>query len=173
MPQARRALSLLACALTCSCGSVFTELDEPSVCKTISNVGVPGVPVSTVEGIVVPFSINLRKELGNTKGAKGLVEVKSVQLTARSGIADFAFIQTATVDVIVAGDGGGLVSVASYAQPATYTPSSELTIPGNGSNVFVYVESGLARVSMALTGTPPPTAWTFDADVCIHITVEN
>ena len=173
MPRVATGFALLACALGCSCGSVFTQLDEPSVCKIISNVTVRGVPATTVEGIVVPFSINLRKELGNTKGAKGLLEVQSVALTAVSGITDFSFIQTASVDVVVAGDGGGLVPVATYTQPPTYTPSSELTIPGNGSNVFVYVQNGLASLSMALTGVPPSTAWTFDADICVHITVQN
>lgn len=155
------------------CGSLYTEIDEPQVCQTISSVQVPGVPANTVHGVAVPVTFSLHKELGSTKGVTGEVEVIQVVLTADTGVTDFGFIQIAQLNVDVPDGGGLFVPVVEYTQPASYTPSSTLEMPGNGSNVFDEVASGNVDASLALTGNFPTTAWSADLQICVEVKLDE
>jgi hypothetical protein len=158
--------SLLALA---GCGPIYTDIDEPQVCKTLSNLAVPGVPAGTVPSVAVPLSLDLRKELGNTNGVIGEVEVLQTTLTARSGITDFGFLQAAELDIEITNTGGGFVPAVQYQRPTPYSPSSVLSMPGNGANLFPYVKTGTAGAALVLTGDFPTSAWNLDAEICVHV----
>jgi hypothetical protein len=168
----RRAAIILLLPLA-ACGALYAEVDEPEVCKTLTSQRVPGVPDAGTQSVVIPFSFDLRKEVGNTAGATGEVELTKITLTAQEGISDFAFIDTADVDVNVPNSSGGFVPVLAYQRPASYAPSPVLVMPGNGANIFPYVKSGAVAATLQLTGTLPGVPWLTDIQACVHVRVTH
>jgi hypothetical protein len=161
----RRIAPLLLIGLT-GCPLLSVEAEIPEACLTYTDVEVVGVPAG------VPFTYT--KTLEEIPLADGFVSLDAVvtdaraSLRAKSGIANFAFVDGLVVTIasadpslppfdLVACQGGSCASATGTTTIAAQTPE----------NLIDYMTAGPAAVTITLTGTLPTEAWTTDIEICL------
>jgi hypothetical protein len=162
---------LLAAALLSltSCGLFFVQADEPEVCKTFPNQQFDAAP-SGFSGTFTypPMSFAFGDQLPDffkSDKFKATFRIRSVQMTAVSGVQDLSFIDAATLSLSAAGLPD--VKVVNYTRAAGAPASATIDmVDAAQPDVFPYLESGNASGSFSMTGSLPSVSWAADIRVC-------
>jgi len=101
----------------------------------------------------------------------GNVEFTHVVLRAKSGVADFSFLESARIEV-ASGDPGSTLpelSIVDCAGADCASEGAEMTLfSGSPVDALAYLRSSAVEIGIEVTGALPTTAWTMDVDVCVR-----
>jgi hypothetical protein len=154
------------------CGA---DLQVDSVCVTtpgytVLSARMPGVTSAQLPTIKLGFTVGAAIPDLKNSGAHDIhVSFRSLQLDST---ASTAFVTALTVRA-VAPSGSSLpkVTLGTYQRPASGAGTT-LRVPGNGADVFPYLQSG--RLVLEISGLTDPSqapsgAFTADAEVCAEV----
>jgi hypothetical protein len=160
----------LATATIASCARLEADIPEAKVTqKSVAFQGVPGAAQLGEVSITQSFIVNA-EDLSWAKDMNAEVYAYEVELTAASGIQDFAFLHYARITLSDAAPDSTTpaVEVINYARPDNYTPAPVLDVkttqPVNVTSIWTLKK---IVVTMQLAGIFPEQAWS--ADVTFHL----
>jgi hypothetical protein len=153
----------------------YVEAEEPSVCKTVLDQSFPGSPLGGSYDVSQEFSYDFGNEIvlsfnGHTVDTNA--RALNVTLTAKSGISDFSFIDSA--DATLTAPGQPDIQIVTYTKPAGSTPSATLVIQGGSDNIDItnYLKNGTIGVRLHFAGSAPPSNFTADVKTCVYAKVK-
>jgi hypothetical protein len=156
-------------ALLSACG---LEAPLPDVCRDLKNQSFPaspgGVGTQTVNRLVEEnFDLS---SAGDLSELSPKVRLKSMTLTALSGISDFGFVDAVSVDIQDA-VGGSLptTNVTTYARDTAAAASATLEMKGADADLWPYVKDSKVKFNATFTGEPPTSSWTAGVKVCLGL----
>ncbi|HEY1549457.1 MAG TPA: hypothetical protein VGG28_16635 [Kofleriaceae bacterium] len=168
-------LGLLGVTLLPACPLLDLQADVQSACVRYSDVAVDPEPQvsATIEKSFTVDDLDSLKQLADD-GFQ--LSFASGDVATASGVSDFSFVKSATVDV-ASGDADSTLptlefnctNCGSAATELDFTPADA----GSGSTSAAtidakpYFDSGSLIVTVGLTGMPPAVAWSMDVDVCV------
>ena len=164
----RHAIPLvLLAALLAACGFPSASLDEPSICKTLSDQVVP--PSGRLTTLSLPLSLDLRPTLAKLGVKSGHAQVSSLSLHAVDGVSDLGFLTSTRVTLAQgAGDGGAvdLVDFEAAAAPA------RITAAGTDADLFPAALEGPLELELSIAGQLPNNVWHADVSLCVALQAE-
>jgi hypothetical protein len=159
----------LVAALTLlpGCPLLTVNADVEDVCLTYADVQVEGSPgVTDLKKSVVFDNLGAVHDLANQNAD---VRFVSAAVTARTGIADFSFVQSAKVAIASGKPDSTLPQLVLYqCSGDCASRASSLQMPADvQTSAIEYVREDSVLVDLDFTGQLPATAWSMDIDVCL------
>lgn len=154
-------LALSLAGLLAGCGPIGFSVP---VCQTLDAQQVPGAPISVYGNVERVHTLDLREDLAKVGDAISEVQLTSLTLIAREGIADFGWIDEAAL-FLTAPD-GTRSEVARYQKDPAAAPPASLKLAIDSVDVLPQLAAGPVEVVLDFTGTLPTEDWTVDVKTC-------
>ncbi|MBI3557011.1 MAG: hypothetical protein HY074_12165 [Deltaproteobacteria bacterium] len=171
---------ILLCATllaTLASGCISGEVIDQAICVTQADLSFPGAPIIGLQGTTQQsFEMDLSSQLkqldvGGASTDGSSINIVSVTLTAKTGVTDFAFINTLT-GTVTSEVNASLAPelVIDYNKGSATSVPSPLELPADATiNLFPMLNAGKVNVALDVSGTIPSTAWSADLVVCFAI----
>jgi hypothetical protein len=169
-------MNLLSAAVAASFATLLTACpllevtaDIPEVCMVYKDIPVEGLPTDGVETLTQTFAFDDLSAFDQIKDLDADVRFKSASLTATSGVADFAFLSAAKLDVTSGTDASLPRRNFYHCDGDCPRAGDTVVIPvADQDDAFSYIRSGALVIDLDVTGHLPATAWTMDATICVE-----
>jgi hypothetical protein len=163
--------SLLIAGPLCGCGPIFyAQLEEPELCKTVS-ADFQAAPVSVSGRQSVAIDLDLRSELESFHRPDTSTQLKLeyVRFEAVRGISNFAFVDTATVNVQGTTSAEcNLPALVDYRRDPSASPQSTLTFTGpNLLDLTACLSAEKVTLKTEFAGSLPSNDWSMTVKTCL------
>lgn len=155
--------------LATGCPLLEVTADVPEVCMVHKDIAVEAMPADSAETLTQTFAFDDLSAFDELHDLESTIRFKTATLTATSGVADFSFLQAATLDV-TSGTDTSLPRRQFYRCDGDCPHSGAATdIPvADQNDAFAYIRSGALVIDIDVTGDLPAVAWTMDAEICVQ-----
>src|SRR6202158_2478765 len=171
----RRFLSIVLAVLSASglsgCGSLFfAQIEEADLCKTVS-VDFPAAPAVGTSGQGVAVYLDLHSDLAlfNRSDTTTQLQLKYVEFFARTGIADFGFVDAAKITLqSTSGASCNLADLVNYQRDPSRPPQAALTFIGpDAVDLMPCLSAGSSSLRTDFSGRLPTNSWSMEAKACL------
>ncbi len=150
------------------CPLLDVQVETKEVCLHYADLEVPAADGSGVAH--VPFVFEDFGSLQGIAQLDGQVAFERVDVTAKSGVTDFAFLTAAKVTV-AGGEPDSTLPVQTVVDcsgDGCEHDGAVLSVPASTPvDAFAYVRSGSVAITLDVSGQLPTHTWTVDVDVCM------
>lgn len=161
--------------LTSGCGMLDAKLEAQTVCFTLPDYPILGVPASGTLSTLVSYDLGSDLPILSEKGVSYTLVLKTMQLGVGEGspAVDLGGIDDLTISPVApAGTSLPEPTLVRYVKGADLHPTLLEAASSSGDDLAPYVSGGQVEFLATATGTLPASSWAADVKACFQLTVD-
>ena len=167
-----KGLAIVAIVALPGCPVVDIEADVQQVCVTSTDLSVAAATTpSPTTAVAETISVDQLGLLHSLASDHFTLELVSAKTLATSGIADFAFVTSASVSIASGAPSSTLPTLDAFSCDACTKSGASVEVEPTAAvaatNIAPYLATGSLVITVEMLGSAPEVAWSMDVDVCM------